>query len=608
MNSKNSNVEIKEKVGRLVVSKKATIKIKEGVDKPVIEKRPGTEVSVVDENDKEVEGIEINEILDTYQLEAHIKQANIYEKNADIGDRNGQVTQEVVEQLRAAIGTAKKTLDENKKVDEKTQKAIDEAANNLKTAIDEFKKKIIVVSRHELHNQILRAEEILRSGNHPEVLLNKLRDKVKEAKELYNKHDVSQSEIDNQVKDLKDFIETELVNREGKIYFKIKGDFSGGQIGDINIYESDSHGFYGRPIGIDKKDIEIEEFEDGINIEIDYKGTSNWKEFYLTLALYDIDQSYLFIENIDVAGIEEGFYKELNTEDLISFKVELPTNEELVGNSNLAIHVVKDGKAEIDVYATNNQLIPEGIYNIQYNATTENNAYALFKEGVSVDKENSKLEFSQDELALIDIELTHDSPVNYSIEGFVPFRQDYRSITHAKLNEGRSEIYVSKGQYSSIFTTLIVEEDGRYWEYSLGSNKKNNIQGDITIVGNDNFSFAIDWKGEEIDLDRPLQDYIGYSDYVKNDLGQSIDWLWEVKKEDWGYSQISKVNGKILVKANGKEYSKEVEALKFGELSIRDIIGDAEISGEITIEFIVDSIPIKIEPFTRNFTIGGVEK
>ena len=81
--------------------------------------------------------------------------------------------------------------------------------------------------------------------------------------------------------------------------------------------------------------------------------------------------------------------------------------------------------------------------------------------------------------------------------------------------------------------------------------------------------------------------------FVSNDLNQRVS----INK--WDERHIEPVNGKVVIKANGKEFTKDVEGLRFDMVSIKDVIGDQKISGEVTLEFHVVDSPIPVKPYSQ---------
>lgn len=606
VNAKDSKLEINGKIDELVLRKDAAITLNSGVDKPRVEARLGTKLTVKDENNEPVE-LEPEYILDIYELERYIESGENYNKSVDPGNRNGQVSQEMKDRLIGKLEESKKILNENKNINEKTQKTIDNQAVELENVINEFVNSIVVVNRHELQNQIRRAESIVNSGKHSQAEIKELEVKINKARDLNSKYDVSQEDVDNETENLKNYIEENFVDLEGQVTFILKGigisekDLYNTQV-TLHQKESDSRASYYN-VGLDHK---VEVLGEDLKVNIEYKGIARFNDAYISMNLRG-KESYVFIEKIALDDLKEGLVREIKIDDtFIPLEVSIPNNEKIVDEMIELEFSNEKGDRISSINFNKGTNIPSGEYNFQYNVATEKQSYALFKDKLIIDKNNKGLFFEKDELALVEIEIGQNFPVNYELKSIVPMHKSLGSITHPKLPENARSIYLTKGLYRSIDPVLILENNDEYWRYSLRNRENYDLQSDKTIKTDDNFRIKLEWINEDeaIDINQSLGNYINNYDFVVNNLDQEMDWLWKVEASGSGYyNDLAQVNAEVVIKANGKEYSKEVNGLRFRDISIKDIIGNANISGKATIEFRLDSLPIDIEAFKADIII-----
>ena len=106
-----------------------------------------------------------------------------------------------------------------------------------------------------------------------------------------------------------------------------------------------------------------------------------------------------------------------------------------------------------------------------------------------------------------------------------------------------------------------------------------------------------EWRGHSsventIDIEKPLYNYY-FNVSVSNDLNQRVS----INK--WDDHHIEPINGKVVIKANGKEFTKDIEDLRFEKVSIKEVIGDEKVSGEVTLEFHVVDSPIPVKPYSQ---------
>ncbi|ELC8442422.1 discoidin domain-containing protein [Clostridium perfringens] len=152
----------------------------------------------------------------TSGLASYIRVIEDIYNSAVVGDMAGNYTAEAKEALGNAINQAKEALG-----NDINSKEANEAINNLKTALNEFYKGFVQINRTKLATLISDVDvllneilpEIMNSMNYNEKAIvnmevQKLRNENDEAKEVYNKKQVSQSEIDMAYEELKNALDS----------------------------------------------------------------------------------------------------------------------------------------------------------------------------------------------------------------------------------------------------------------------------------------------------------------------------------------------------------------------------------------------------------------
>jgi hypothetical protein len=268
----------------------------------------------------------------------------------------------------------------------------------------------------------------------------------------------------------------------------------------------------------------------------------------------------------------------------------------------------ENGKGIVDTQITHGTKIPYGTYNIQFNAVRDNITYGLFKDYFILSATNQTVTFTEADIVKMNFNLISENAANFSLRTVGPIYSlgtKYNTITHPTFNEGFTDLFLTKGNYSSFFLSYLFEKDQQLWDIAL-SQKGIDLQNDYTMVIDDQFEVKTDWKAHIVDkkvkMNEPFNMYFNTS--IKNQNGQSISFINTVVKNQWGfYSRTGSVNGKITIKTNDKEYSKETNSFLFNSLSINGITGGEVISGQVEMVFEVPNSPIAIKPYSEIITI-----
>ena len=96
---------------------------------------------------------------------------------------------------------------------------------------------------------------------------------------------------------------------------------------------------------------------------------------------------------------------------------------------------------------------------------------------------------------------------------------------------------------------------------------------------------------------------------VVNDKGQKVETLKKYRKDAKGLSiEENGLKGKVTVKVDEKtQYSKTVNNFDFHKIRIRDVVGNAKISGEIELIFEIEESPIPIKPLKQKVTLTDLK-
>lgn len=63
------------------------------------------------------------------------------------------------------------------------------------------------------------------------------------------------------------------------------------------------------------------------------------------------------------------------------------------------------------------------------------------------------------------------------------------------------------------------------------------------------------------------------------------------------------VDATVVIHKDDKEYSKTLPMYQISQISIKDIVGDANLSGEVMLEIHIDNSPFDIAPYSEKIDI-----
>ncbi|OMF59340.1 hypothetical protein BK139_13130 [Paenibacillus sp. FSL R5-0490] len=616
VNTENDKVIINNQVDQLILRSNANIELGEGASIINAKLRVGVTRPAIPSIDFEV-------ILDTFELERYILDAENLIQHTPQGDGEGDVSAEAVSELQAAIDNAKSVKEENTDVESEVQILIDEESAILKEAISQFRKSIITLDLTDLHYEWQRAQRLANRvetgtepGQYPQEEYDKLVALIAEAKEMYEGFGHSQQEVDAKVSEIQNFIEDFLKTRieDGNdedpsmgtgISFVIQGEqFTPGwvDVEVIPITENGGSHMETRPT------INTEPVESGLKINVTEIDETVAETFYIVIQT----NNYLFIEEVTRAELREGRTKQIAPNgNHVPLKVNIP-NIDVSHEDSLSMNLTKESeKGILTVRVSPGTYIPSGTYNIHFNGERDNESYSLFKDGYTVSETNHTLQFTESDMAKIVFEMETANALNYRLEHAGPLYSlgnKYNTILHPKFENNVNTLYLTKEKYQSINPVYSLEKNQQAWEITFRTGPMS-VTEDTTIKVDDNISIKGDWHSHitnhVLDVNTEFMNYFNNS--VVNSQGQRIENFSKLIPENEGYIRRDAVKGKVTLRVSGKVFTKEIDRLDFNMVKLSDLTGGEVVSGQAELEFSVVDSPIPIEPWKQTITIGNSE-
>jgi len=596
-------------VDNLIARSSSSITVAEGVTPPTIQTRIGVTVEVRNEAGDILPNVIIHEVLDKSELEWMIQAGEDFTTNVETDGFNGHYPLEAVETLKSAIVIGKKVRADNTEVNELTQAIIDEAASTLYSEIEQFKQTKIVVQRSGLYEKWKEAERMVdrielsetESKYSSETLLE-LKSLITEAQVLYETYHVTQQEVDT----LKDsiFNSTEELKssymgegnpfEESIITITIKGDNlrdSTRNLEFIPVSEQGSSHSYRQP------NHTVTEVDGGLRYTITDINETEANSFYVLIET----DSYVVYEKFTPNEIKANDSRVVTIDDsFVSVNTVLPDNAQEQLKNTLVLQVLDESnKAMFNFSVYSNELVPTGTYNVQYIGVGTEASYGLFKENVVITKDDSSIQFTSEDMKRVEITFEQSDTYNYTHTGLAPlyFKDDkFDTIYHVRLNS--NIIYLSDVDYNEVLYTLVAEKDGKSINVEFGESDLGFLHtGQLTI--DDEFAVQATLKLaniQTIDINSSLSMY--YDIDVRNKANQ------RVRMHNYSDTEAYYAKGQIVLKANGKTYTKEVDDFGFNQVSIKDIVGADSVSGDATIEFRVEDSLIPIASKTLEIKLN----
>lgn len=615
--SGNEEVEITSTVNQLIVRNNAKITLGAGSEIKNATRRVGVEVTATDADGKL---IEFKEVLDKFELERFIIDAEIILENAEVGEKEGNYTLTAKEQLVNAKAQAEAVFNSSTEVTEVVQNLIDKETETLQEAINTFKTSVVTLDRSDLYEEWYRAKRVSNraiignsNGQFPQDAHDEFTSVIKDAETMVKTFGVTQAEVDAKVAELQQAIQTfadskigesdEDILHEGTISFEIKGEQFTSSYARVEIFPYLDHpGYY--PDLYPAVDVKVD--NDVLKINVTNIDETIADTFYATITV----DGYVFIEEFTKQDILNGAKKAIEVnEEYVPVKAVLPgvTQEEIDEQYFALSPVYTEGNGAIHFYVTPETKVPIGTYNIQYNAKTENVSYQLYRKNVSISATNQTVSFTEDELALVDFEFEQSTPMNVDFKGASGSIYSSSVTYYPSFADEVESLYLTKNIYDAISQTYHITKDAQTWEISYNKfNSEINIDGDMTFSVDDQLEIVFNSHHQNIDVNNPLYYYL--SGYIADGKGNQVHRVYKHVLNEWGYFDYgleNRLNGEVTVKANNKTYKKKVKGFNFTELSLSEIVNGEELSGEIEIIFSVEDSPIPIAPFSKKFNISA---
>jgi hypothetical protein len=348
--------------------------------------------------------------------------------------------------------------------------------------------------------------------------------------------------------------------------------------------------------------------EDGVRFDLSELDPSQATEFYALIYT----NGHLLIEKFTPADIGVGLVKNVVVDNqYAAIQTSIAGLTDTHYSDSINLHLVNEsGKAILDARVSSGTKVPYGTYNIQFIANRTNASYSLFKENFTVSAANSVLSFTEAELAAITIHMDSQNDASYVLDDVAPLYflgGKYNTITSPKFQEGNTTLLVTKGYYEKVNPNYMISKNNEYWDITFFEENVD-VQNDQTLTVKDDLAINVSWASHILDrkmsFNQAFRNY--FSTTVQNSLGQKVEWFYKVTKTQWGfYNRLGSVNGKVTIIANGREYSKVINAFRFGDVTISEITGGEVLSGQVEILFEVVDSPIVIAPYRERVVIEG---
>ncbi|QDP41521.1 S-layer homology domain-containing protein [Radiobacillus deserti] len=604
----NANVQIKSEIDELMITDNVTITLQEGGSITSIKKRINLDVTV-----KDADGniLEAEEALDTMRLNRGILKAQYLLDQAVVGTSEGNYSQDSIDHLKNVLDESKNVLNTTTELSTDSQNLIDGTANTIYEQIDNFLTGQVTVNRSALHEEINRAKRLMNEidpANYSEEIISQLETTLEAAIDLESTYGLSQNEIDAKKAELADAIDSvqnsnpEVPIIEGAITFDIKSDLFVDSEVYVQVYPRDYF-----DSGVTSS---ANLTNEGIKVDISNIDETLGETFYAVIST----NGYVIVEPFSKEEAISGAVKEivLDPNDYMNPNLVIGDYTGDFSEENFSLQVAplsESGDPIVDgiiLYASENELIPKGNYDLQFVGTNETDYFALFKENALLSDTTNGFSIANEEMVDLELAMESSNPVNYTINHFVahPDMDSFNSGSADKL-EGKNTVHITSGIYDYLSFNVTLQDNQDYWVLDyMDLNKEINQSSTITLDDH----LKLNHDGPElpegpvqINPTYPLSSYFSFG--LINGANQHVTFS-KAHMDGELLLKDKQIPLNIEVTANGNTYSATAERMFDLNMTVQDIMEGQEITGEAQITFSLMDAPIPVEAYTRTIEIS----
>lgn len=608
-----TTVTINHAVKNLVAKENVTIKLADNIEQE-IKTRHGVTVTVNDSQGKVMtDNFTVKEVLDDSEITWYLSVAQNYLDHSKFGDQHGEYSKAAKDSLVKAMDDAEKELQEAQKQYEEDQSKteslqvkIDNATLKIEKSIDALKSSRVYVNLSDLYLSLDKARIAIHSVSQENLIeqfskaeVTTLQKLVKDTENLlFGLNNYTQATIDNQTQQLDAQVEMVKDSWKGDeelnpfnletVSLQILGAGITKNTGEATILEDlgeDGFGFGNNIISTSHL------IDGGIQYDIRTAKNAPIKAFIQT-------NNHLVIKEFTTEEIEQGTVKKVVIDETyvpLGIKVAGLDEKDIPEKQQIRMMFTTENKRSPRmIYVPLGTKVESGTYDVLFEMDGKEAIYSLSKMNATIDKNNPNIVFSDDETAKVGFELegTHNGNVDLEyITIYSGLTEVFKDIIF--YNKEYNQFIINQGEYFNIQTSYLFEKNLKQWKVNYNTNTVT-IDADKFYNYNDELKVTSDYFESEITLDSKVRQSVSIMDKYNNRVNI-------LAERDNGSFTV--VDATVIIHKDDKEYSKTLPMHEISQTSIKDIVGDANLSGEVTLEIHIDNPPFDIAPYIEKIDI-----
>jgi hypothetical protein len=354
-------------------------------------------------------------------------------------------------------------------------------------------------------------------------------------------------------------------------------------------------------------------------VEISYKASNDyyntlWDDAVISIdtldtgtrvTIYDLDWQTADTYNVIISTDDAIYVDQVTQSDVgseialavdntyVPVQVDIPFALNNLTVQHLVLHYLDENGIPIGAgYANIGTLVPSGSYNIQVTAHDDGHAYGLFKKGYVLDTTNSTINFLEDEVSEIVVNMTNTTTTDIALDRFSPLHWDgFNSLVSVSVSQvsNLESLYVSKLNYK-FYLTYMTSDD---WTYrfntgNIDATNNKTINLDTNLHAYVSMNQASYEPAQTLYLSQYSDDHIGIYDGNGNALQ-------DVGNNHYTVPAIVELVNKVDA---AEVYTIPVDYLGYPKITLPDT------TGTFTMTFKLEEGPLSVVPATSAISIG----
>lgn len=607
-----TKVTLNSPVKNLMAKQAVTIIMDENIQQD-INKRHGVIVTVNNSQGKEItDNFTVKEVLDDSEITWYLGVAQNYLKHSNFGDQHGAYSVSAKNNLVTTLKEVKEELieaqEEYKDANSDTkslQQKIDKATVKLEKSIEDLKSSRVYVILSDLYASLDKANLALYTVTQDKQQNQFSREEVEKLKEivkgtenlLYGSANYTKETIDNQTVLLDTQVETVKESWVGNVdenpfnvatvSLQIIGKGITDNNGTTNIYEILENGGHGSGSEI----IATSHLING-GIQFDIRTTK-----VAPIEVIIQTNNHLVISDFTLEEINSGEVKIIELDESyvpLGLEVEGLNEKEIPKHQQVTmIFTSKDGRSRRMAHLSLGTKIPSGSYDFRFNYEADDVLYSLNKTNTEINQKNPNITFTDKEIAKVGFELEGQYTDNFTLSYISIYSDLNEVLSDIFSNKEYNQFIINQDEYYNIQTVYLFEKDLKQWQVYYNT-------GTVTIDTDKVYNYSDELRvvNQLSNAKTTLDSIIGYGVSIYDKYDNNVG-IMAQGEGTW----FTVVDATVVIHKDDKEYSKTLPMYQISQTSIKDIVGDANLSGEVTLEIHIDNPPFDIAPYIEKIDI-----